>query len=53
MSDNKEQVLDLISESLFEPHTIHQRELHQSLLMLLCVVNILTITVTFLAAPAL
>ncbi len=53
MSDHREPVLDVISESLFEPHTVHQRELHQYLIMVLCVVNILTITVTFLAAPAL
>lgn len=44
--------MDEVSESLFEPHTVRQHEMHQSILMALCVINIFTITVTFLAAPA-
>lgn len=47
-----EPMLDEISESLFEPHTLAQREMHQTIIMVLAVVNILTITVTFLVAPA-
>ncbi len=53
MTANKEPLLDEISESLFEPHTVHERELHQDLMMILAAVNILTITATFLVAPAL
>lgn len=50
---HKEPMLDVISESLFEPHTVKQREMHQYLIMILAAVNILTITATFLVAPAL
>ncbi len=53
MSSAKEPLLDEISESLFEPHTNHEREMHQNLIMILAAVNILTITATFLVAPAL
>ena len=48
-----ELILDEISESLFEPHTIVQRHMHETIIMVLAVVNILTITATFLVAPAL
>lgn len=48
-----EPMLDEISESLFEPHTIAQRHMHENLIIILAVVNILTITATFLVAPAL
>lgn len=47
------QIIEEISESLFEPHTHKEHEIHQYLLMILAVVNILTITATFLVAPAL
>ena len=53
MATREEPILDDISESLFEPHTFHQREMHQTLMMILAAVNILTITATFLVAPAL
>lgn len=53
MTARDEPLLDEISESLFEPHTIHEREVHQNLMMILAAVNILTITATFLVAPAL
>lgn len=49
----REPLIDEISESLFEPHTIAQRHMHENLIMILAAVNILTITATFLVAPAL
>ncbi len=50
---SQEHLIDKVSISLFEPHTLGQRELHEMLILILAVVNILTITVTFLVAPAL
>jgi len=47
-----EPLLDEISVSLFEPHTVAQRIMHENLIIILAVVNILTITATFLVAPA-
>jgi len=46
-------MIDKLSVSLFEPHTAGQRDLHEMLILILAVVNILTITATFLVAPAL
>ena len=44
--------VDEISVSLFDPHGIHQVQMHQTILMVLAVVNFLTITTAFLVAPA-
>lgn len=44
--------IDELAISLFVPRTAHEKDVHQILLMALAVVNILTITVTFLIAPA-
>ena len=53
MAAHSEPLLDEISESLFEPHTVREREMHQNPMLILAAVNILTITATFLVAPAL
>lgn len=45
--------LDEISRGIFEPHTHKELEMHQTMLVVLAVLNILTITVTFLLSPAL
>lgn len=47
-----EPILDQISVALFYPHTHAQKILHQDLIMWLAIVNIITITVTFLLSPA-
>jgi hypothetical protein len=53
MADHRESLLDRISESLFEPHTLQERVLYQNLMIVLAVVSILAITASFLLAPAL
>lgn len=45
--------IEHVSRGIFEPHTHEELELHQTMLVILAVVNILTITVTFLLSPAL
>lgn len=50
---HNEPILNDISVSLFDPHTVHERQMHDTIIMVLAVVNILTITTTFLVAPAL